>query len=180
MLRIRDAEKKIETMALTDSLTGLYNRRFLYQRFSEEISRAQRSKYALACLMLDIDFFKKINDDHGHDFGDHVLKELAELLKDNLRGYDAIVRYGGEEFVVLLPGADVRNAEGVANKIREKIGAHTFKKEDIAVTMTISIGVYGCDADAISEDPEQYIKYADEALYAAKNNGRNKVVVYGT
>jgi len=178
MLRIREAEKKIETMALTDTLTGLYNRRFLYQRFGEEISRAKRGGYALACLMLDIDFFKTVNDSHGHDFGDFVLKELAQLLKENLRGYDAIVRFGGEEFVVLLPGAEIADAERVANKIRGIIGEYEFKKDDISLKVTISIGVYGCNSDAINEEPEHYIKCADDALYTAKNSGRNKVVVY--
>lgn len=177
MLRIRTAEKKMETMALTDALTGLYNRRFLYQRFEEEISRAKRNKHALSCLMLDIDYFKAVNDRHGHVFGDYVLKEVARILKENLRGYDALVRFGGEEFVVLLPGAEVPNAEVVAQKIREKIEAHEFKDGEIAEKITVSVGVFGCSPSAISDDAEKYIKYADEALYAAKESGRNKVVV---
>jgi len=179
MLRIRAAEQKIQEMALTDTLTGLYNRRFLYQRFEEEINRAKRSALSLSCLMLDIDFFKKINDTYGHDFGDYVLKELAELLKDNLRGYDAIVRFGGEEFFVLLPGTDLGNAETVAQKLRAKIEEHTFEKDGTQTEVTISVGVYGAPETAILDDAEQYVKNADVALYAAKNSGRNRVMVYG-
>jgi diguanylate cyclase (GGDEF)-like protein len=178
MLRIRAAEKKMENMALTDVLTGLYNRRFLYQRFDEEISRAKRNNNALSCLMLDIDFFKAVNDTHGHLYGDYVLKEVARLLKENLRGYDALVRFGGEEFVVLLPGAECSDAESVAKKIREKIEMHTFKEGEISEKITVSIGVFGCSASAIKEDAEEYIKHADAALYAAKESGRNKVVVH--
>lgn len=178
MLRIRTAEKKMEKMALTDALTGLYNRRFLYQRFEEEISRAKRNQHALSCLMLDIDYFKAVNDRHGHVFGDYVLKEVARILKENLRGYDALVRFGGEEFVVLLPGAELSNAEIVAQKIREKIEAHDFQDGEISEKITISVGVFGCAPTAISDKAEKYIKHADEALYAAKEGGRNKVVVY--
>jgi diguanylate cyclase (GGDEF)-like protein len=178
MLRIRAAEQKIQTMALTDTLTGLYNRRFLYQRFGEEVSRSIRAGAALSCFMIDIDYFKKINDTLGHDFGDFVLKKVADLLKENLRGYDAIVRYGGEEFFVLLPGADTTNAENVAQKIREKIKNYSFEKDSKQVNLTISVGVFGLPANHLSDDIDQYIKNADDALYKAKNEGRDKVVVF--
>ena len=178
MIRIREAEKKIETMALTDSLTGLYNRRFLYQRFEEEISRAKRKSLALSCVMIDIDFFKKINDTYGHDFGDFVLKEVADILRMNLRGYDAIVRFGGEEFVVILAGTEPQNALIVAQKLREKVEEHTFTKASISAKLTISIGVFGCQSNQILEDVEKFIKFVDEAMYTAKKTGRNRVARY--
>ncbi len=180
MIRIREAEKKIETMALTDSLTGLYNRRFLYQRFEEEISRAKRNSLALSCIMLDIDFFKKINDTHGHDFGDFVLKEVTNILRTNLRGYDAIVRFGGEEFVVILAGTKPEDALMVAKKLREKMEAYSFTRGNISVKLTVSIGVFGCSSNKILEDVEKFIKCVDEAMYTAKRAGRNRVVMYNT
>ena len=178
MLRIREAEKKIETMALTDTLTGLYNRRFFYQRFEEEISRAKRKSLALSCIMLDIDFFKKINDTYGHNFGDFVLKEVANILRANLRGYDAIVRFGGEEFVVILAGTAPENAHVVAKKLRKKVEEYSFIKGDIALTLTVSIGVFGCPSNHVLEDVEKFIKFVDEAMYTAKKTGRNRVVMY--
>jgi len=178
MIRIREAEKKIETLSLTDELTGLYNRRYMYQRFEEEISRAKRNALSLSCLMLDIDFFKKINDTYGHNIGDFVLKELAQILKKNLRGYDAIVRFGGEEFVVILPGTDPEGARAVGHKIREKVEEHTFEKDRKVVDVTVSVGVFGCPGTQLIDDVDRYVKCADEAMYRAKKAGRNRVIAY--
>ena len=179
MVRIRSAEKKVEEIALTDNLTGLYNRRFLDKRFEEEISRAKRNVTPLSCFLLDIDFFKKINDTYGHDFGDFVLKEIADVLKNNLRGYDGIVRFGGEEFIVILPGVDADGAKKAAEKIRGKIESHDFTRNDTTHKVTISIGVFSCPSTDMNESIDHYIKSADEALYKAKESGRNRVVVYG-
>ncbi|MBU1863066.1 MAG: diguanylate cyclase [Candidatus Omnitrophica bacterium] len=178
MVRIRASEKKMETIAVTDSLTGLYNRRFLYQRFGEEIERARRNATALSCMMIDIDFFKKINDTYGHDVGDFVLKKLADILRTNVRGYDAIVRFGGEEFMVLFPGTTPEQAVEIGKKIRKEVEGCEFKKEEIQLNTSISIGVFGCVGTEVFNDVEKYIKCADEALYAAKNAGRNRVVMY--
>jgi two-component system, cell cycle response regulator len=179
MVRIRDTEKKIEEMSLTDFLTNLYNRRYLYKKFEEEISRAQRGATPLSCMMLDIDFFKKVNDTYGHDFGDFVLIEMANILRNNLRVYDIITRIGGEEFMVVLPSTDLVNAKIAAKKIREKVEEYDFKKDEKAVKLTVSIGVFGCPGNQIVTDVDKYIKYADQALYNAKFTGRNRVVAFG-
>ena len=179
MARIRASEQKAETMALTDPLTELYNRRFLMQKFEEEISRAKREKKALSCLMLDVDHFKNINDTYGHDAGDEVLKRIAACLKENLRGYDAIVRYGGEEFVVLLPNTEKESAVAVGEKIRIKVAEEKIKSGVHTISITISIGVFGSKGESLLESAEEYISCADKALYLAKNTGRNKVVLFG-
>ena len=168
MLRIRDEEKETEQLAVTDPLTGLYNRRFLLERFGEEIARTKRSGNALSCLILDIDYFKKINDAYGHDFGDIVLKGFAEELKSNLRGYDAVVRYGGEEFFVLLPGATIENAQNVAEKIRKTIEKRIFKNDETEINVTVSIGVFGSKGGEALTTSDEYISCADKALYQAK------------
>ncbi|MBU1863064.1 MAG: diguanylate cyclase [Candidatus Omnitrophica bacterium] len=174
--KIRTSEKEIETLALTDALTGLYNRRFLLQRFKEEIERTGRHASGLSCMMLDIDYFKKINDTYGHDVGDFVLKEIADVLRTNVREYDTVARFGGEEFMVLIPGAAPVHALEIGEKIRKKVEEHELKKDDEKISVTVSIGVFGCMGIPILDDIEQYIKCADEALYVAKIRGRNRIV----
>ncbi len=178
MLRISQAEKNLKEIAVTDPLTGINNRRFLFQRFNEEISRAKRKNIALSCMMIDIDYFKKINDTYGHDFGDFVLVETAQSLKENIRVYDTLARYGGEEFLIILPGEDEKSAGVVAEKIRAYIDGREFVKNDLKVHVAVSIGVFGVNAENLKNFPEEYIKCADIALYAAKSRGRNKVVLY--
>ncbi|MCP4413818.1 MAG: diguanylate cyclase [Gammaproteobacteria bacterium] len=178
MVRIRENEKRIEKMSLTDSLTGLYNRRYLYSKFRDEIARAQRKQLSLSCLLLDIDHFKNINDIHGHKCGDYVLEEVARLLEAQLRMYDTITRYGGEEFMVILPMTSEEEALGVAEKIRQAIENNQFKQHDETIQVTTSIGVFSCDKRYLLDDVDEYIRNADQAMYTAKNGGRNQVKVY--
>ncbi len=180
MLRIKSADKAAKEMAVTDSLTGLYNRRYLMDRFTQEISRAERKHISLGCLMMDIDLFKNINDSHGHDVGDYVIKKVAEVAKGVIREYDTLVRYGGEEFFALLPGESMEGARKVAEKIRTTIEEHNFTMNNHKLHVTLSLGVYASDYPEIDKDPDMYIKLADNALYAAKNAGRNKTIVYDT
>ena len=171
-----------ETMrrtSLVDPLTGVNNRRFLEQRIEEELERSQRSREPLSCLFLDIDFFKRINDGHGHQAGDHVLALVAHAVKKQLRSNDVLSRYGGEEFVVLLSQSDADRAKEIAERIRIGIEVLAITFNDCSIPVTLSIGVATylprTGKIPVMEVAEQLIQAADAALYLAKNNGRNRV-----
>jgi diguanylate cyclase (GGDEF)-like protein len=160
--------------ALRDPLTGLYNRRFLEEYASTLVAGCQRRKCQFAVLMLDLDFFKQVNDTHGHEAGDKVIKTLADILARNVRSADIAVRYGGEEFLVVLMDCGAEGALQVAEKIRAETEATKIPLPTGMLQKTISIGVavYPEDADTFW----QVVKFADVALYKAKETGRNKVV----
>lgn len=169
---LRRKQEELITMAATDGLTGLLNRRAGIERMEEEISRHERSGAPLACLMLDIDHFKAVNDTYGHVAGDQALAMVAEVLTLSTRRHDIVCRYGGEEFMILLPEASLVSAIAVAQKIKSKISEKVVFFNDHAFTMTISIGVALMNQD--SEDSIDTIIYrADSALYRAKNEGRD-------
>ena len=160
--------------ALRDPMTGLYNRRFLEDYVGALVSSSQRRKSPFAVLMLDLDFFKQVNDTHGHEAGDKVIKTLADLLIRNLRGSDMAVRYGGEEFLLVLTDTGMEAALKAAEKIRAEVEATKIPLSGGILQKTISIGVaeFPTDADTFW----QVVKYADVALYKAKSSGRNRVV----
>jgi diguanylate cyclase (GGDEF)-like protein len=160
--------------ALRDPMTGLYNRRFLEDYVGALVNSSQRRKSPFAVLMLDLDFFKQVNDTHGHEAGDKVIKTLADLLIRNLRGSDMAVRYGGEEFLLVLTDTGAEPALKVAEKIRAEVEATKVPLPGGVLQKTISIGVaeFPTDADTFW----QVVKYADVALYKAKSSGRNRVV----
>lgn len=168
--------EEIEKLATTDSLTGLYVRREIIESLEEELERARRHKLSFAFLMLDIDHFKKCNDRYGHLAGDYVLRQIARILKTNLREIDLVGRYGGEEMAVLLLNTHEEEARLVAERIREAIGKYPFKFSGEEFKITISIGgaIYPGDGDSALE----LIANADKALYLAKERGRNCVVFY--
>lgn len=176
MMRIRRAEDEARKASLTDSLTGLQNRRFLETRLEEEMARSERHSVPLSCVMLDLDHFKKINDSHGHSVGDNVLRDVAVILRRHIRKSDLAIRYGGEEFVVVLFSTDADAAQIVAERVRADVERHSIKAGDETLKLTVSVG--------IASFPEQGIKTvddlmhrADEALYQAKGRGRNMVCV---
>jgi len=168
--------------SLVDTLTGVNNRRFLEQRIGEELDRSQRDKESLACLFLDIDHFKQVNDNYGHQAGDYILTQVASVIKKMLRNNDVLARYGGEEFVALLSNIDQNRALDIAERIRESIKQLTLTFDEQIINVTISIGLsiylpsYSPKLGAI-ELSEQLIHSADSALYQAKNSGRDQVVV---
>lgn len=168
--------EQIEEMATTDSLTGLYVRRKILELTRDELERAKRCSLYLAFSMLDIDYFKKCNDRYGHLVGDYVLREIARILKTNLREIDLIGRYGGEEFSVILPQTDLEGAKIVAQRISEAVRKYPFKAYGEVFRTTISCGVAIFPDDAQADI--QLIDAADRALYAAKNRGRDCVVFY--
>jgi len=174
-------QERLKRVGLTDSLTGVQNRRYFEHRCLVEISQAQRHRQPLACMFLDIDKFKRINDSHGHQSGDAVLRGVADVIQAQLRTGDTIARYGGEEFVVLLPQTAALHAQEIAERIRVAVAARPFRSQsDQAVPVTISIGLAMLPLDAAAGEPavqaEMLVAAADRALYQAKHGGRNRVV----
>jgi two-component system cell cycle response regulator len=163
-------------LAVTDPLTGLHNRRYMFGQLEALGQRAARGGAPVACLLLDIDHFKKINDSFGHDVGDEVLREFAVRLASNVRAIDLPCRYGGEEFVAIMPDTSLEDAERIAERIRRYIGGSPFRvaQGSELLTVTISIGVAIMTEEA--DTPEALLKRADEALYEAKAAGRNRVI----
>ncbi|MGE5403536.1 MAG: diguanylate cyclase [Candidatus Saccharibacteria bacterium] len=159
-------------LANTDGLTGLNNRRHFYDLASQEIGKARRYKMPLSMIMLDIDFFKKVNDTYGHTCGDDVLRNVANCVQSNIRTVDIHGRYGGEEFVVLLPFTTAEQACILAERLRYRVAEIITRSEAQEINVTISLGIAGYHLDG-SDTLEELLKRADEALYSAKSNGRN-------
>ena len=170
---LSEAQEQLVTMATVDSLTGLLNRRAGLERVDEELSRHSRSGQYLACLLLDIDRFKKVNDRYGHQAGDEVLRHFGGILRSQTRLHDVACRYGGEEFLLVLPDATLEAAISAAEKIREATASAAVEVENHRITVTTSIGLTMLE-DA--ETVEMVIARADAALYKAKKGGRNQVV----
>jgi diguanylate cyclase (GGDEF)-like protein len=168
---------ELREISIRDSLTMLYNHGYFFKILDKEFQRAIRHKQNISCLMIDIDFFKKINDNYGHLFGDKVLAEIADSLKNNIRDIDFLARYGGEEFAILLYNEDYKGAFLVARKLKDVIEERVFEGENFFVKLTISIGVSSMFEDSILKKDE-FLNSADAALYAAKMQGRNSVVMY--
>ena len=175
--RLRANYEESLSMALTDSLTGLFNRRYLNAHLGRVISRIAETKKPVSAIMLDIDFFKSVNDTHGHQAGDKVLKEAAVRVSRNLRNFDMVARFGGEEFVVIMPDATTEASSAVAERLRQRIANEPFviDVDGQSVQVTISLGIAATDNPHANLD--MLIRRADEALYAAKQSGRNCVVV---
>jgi diguanylate cyclase (GGDEF)-like protein len=172
-IRLREA---LRAQSTKDPLTGLYNRRYLQEMLDREIRRAIRSEQALGVLMLDLDHFKNFNDTYGHDAGDAVLRETASFLVRSIRAEDFVCRYGGEEFVVILPTADLRAAEARAQRIRAKLRDLVILHNGRSLGLiTASIGVAALPDHGTNE--KELLQTADAALYRAKREGRDRVAV---
>lgn len=175
---IEELEKtndELDKMSKTDYLTGLANRRFMMERLKEESARSNKTSSSMGILMCDIDHFKKINDNFGHDFGDQVIKEIAKSINKELREYDIISRWGGEEFLVVLPETTEENAFSVAENIRKAVETLRIPSDRInhRVTITLGLAIYNSEK-SISDN----INNADEALYLGKDSGRNISILY--
>ncbi len=176
-----DVIKKINFMysrtrhlSLTDALTGLYNRRHFDHTVEREFLRSKRYGRNLSIAILDIDFFKKINDTYGHLCGDYVLKEVAYLILDNFRKTDIVFRYGGEEFVILLTETALEQTVIPLERLRKTIEEQLFSYNNQQIKVTVSVGA----AQNTTESVNDFLNNADKALYKAKNSGRNKVILF--
>ena len=165
-------EEELRRLSQTDALTGLYNRRFLDQSLETEFHRARRSGTRLSVIMFDVDHFKRFNDTHGHDQGDRVLRAVAETLRAALRNYDLPCRYGGEEFLAILPNTDAPGAFAVAERLRKDIFEMTV--DSLKVTISLGVATY---PDLDLAESVQLVERADQALYVSKENGRNRTSV---
>ena len=172
--RLRTSVRASIEMAVTDPLTGLYNRRYLESHLTHVIHNAVNRGRDIAVLMLDIDFFKSVNDTYGHDAGDRVLQEMAGRIRTSIRSSDLACRTGGEEFVVVLTGTDIHTAERVGERVRKMVASKPFlAAPGCHLTITISMGVSGLGG--VDDGLEDLLKRADQALYRAKREGRNRV-----
>jgi len=177
-LIIENAElfEKTKILSITDALTSIYNRRFFKTKLEETYLKSKTSGKKFSLCICDIDYFKFYNDRNGHPMGDIVLKKVAEIIKNGVKGSDIVARYGGEEFVIVFPETDKKNAVKVCEKLREKIEKHNFphEKNQPNGDLTVSFGVATFPDDALT--PEDLLKKADSALYKAKEMGKNKVI----
>jgi two-component system cell cycle response regulator len=168
------AREQLRIQANHDSLTGIFNRTAILEVLEKEFVRSRRAGDSVAVMMADIDHFKSVNDTHGHQAGDIVLRETARKMLASVRRYDSIGRYGGEEFLLIAPGCELAAVVPLAERIREFVSAQAIEVDGLSIPTTISIGVAAsCDA----QKPSQLLRAADEALYVAKKEGRNRVAV---
>ena len=181
MLKIKEYKDKINKVSTTDELTGLHNRKYLQERLDQEIARAKRYKTPLSCLLFDIDFFKVVNDMYGYEWGDVLLKNLAEKLKQMVRKEDVLTRYGDEEFILILPNTSEDNAFLFAERFRRDIEKMEFipagEEQRQPITISGGISTYPC-LENVEEDANTIIRYAEHALYNAKRRGKNKIIQF--
>jgi diguanylate cyclase (GGDEF)-like protein len=163
--------------SLRDSKTGLFNHGFFLTRLSEEVYRIKRSEYQSSLIVMDVDWFKKINDTYGHLAGDKVLEELAHIIKQGVREDDILSRFGGEEFTVLLPNTDKTTVWNIAERLRITVSEMKIPWEVPLPQITISIGIYTFDKNS-SVDTTSLLRRADEALYISKESGRNRCTLW--
>ena len=174
--RIIELQEQIRALARRDALTGLLNRGAVLEVFTSEVVRARREHTPLSIIMVDFDHFKRVNDTYGHLAGDAVLREIARRMSEQVRPYDAVGRYGGEEFLLVLPNCAHDEAVEVAERLRVRAVSEPVVFEGTSITVAISLGL-ACQAHILSDAPEPLIAAADAALYEAKRTGRNRVCV---
>lgn len=181
LVKIKELRDKIAQVSTTDELTGLHNRKYLHERLEQEISRSKRYGTKLSCLLFDLDFFKVVNDIYGYDWGDVLLRSIADKLKQLIRKEDILTRYGDEEFLVILPNTSEENAFLFAERFRRDIERMEFipagEEEKHPITISGGISTYPC-LENVDEDVNTIIRYAEHALYNAKKRGKNKIIQF--
>ena len=183
MLRIKrlqdeleEKNRELERVSISDGLTGLFNHRHIHGLLHEEFERADRTGERLTVAMFDLDRFKSVNDNYGHQSGDRVLEKFADILRETAREIDKLGRYGGEEFMTLLPDTGIEDGVVFVERVRNEVERRPFNiGKDEPLHMTISAGIATYPDPSIN-DPETLVRLADEALYAAKTSGRNRVI----
>ena len=181
LLKIKELKDKVERVSTTDDLTGLHNRKYLQERLDEEISRSRRYGTKLSCILFDIDFFKVVNDMYGYEWGDILLRNIANKLNAMIRKEDILTRYGDEEFLLVLPNTSEENAFLFGERFRREVEKMEFipagEEEAHRVTVSGGISTYPCMKD-VDEDANTVIRYAEHALYNAKHRGKNKIIQF--
>ena len=181
LLKIKIIKDKLEKVSTTDDLTGLHNRKYLQERLEEEISRSKRYGTKLSCILFDLDYFKVVNDMYGYEWGDILLRNIANKLSAFVRKEDIVTRYGDEEFLLVLPNTSEENAFLFGERFRREIEKMEFipagEEEPHKITISAGISTYPCMPD-VDEDANTVIRYAEHALYNAKHRGRNKIVQF--
>ncbi len=175
--QLKEANDKLLKLSVTDDRTNLLNDRYLRRRLQEEFKRALRYGTPLSVMMLDLDHFKQINDKYGHDCGDQVLREFGRLVTENAREIDIVGRFGGEEFLMILPNTDGIRAAIVAERVRKAAEEHVYRYKEFLVRVTVSAGIASVPANQEARTEADLLKAADNALYRAKQASRNKVIV---
>ncbi|MGD8293114.1 MAG: GGDEF domain-containing protein, partial [Desulfobacterales bacterium] len=175
---LKTANERLRDLAFKDGLTDLYNHRYFQDSLDHELSRAQRYKKPFSLIMVDLDHFKKINDQYGHPVGDIVLKEVSKTIKKTIRDCDIAARYGGEEFAIILPETELKGVSMVAERLRKSVEALEIEINDDCIEATISVGVTSYFISQGQKQKSEIISEADMALYNSKNTGRNKTSVY--
>lgn len=184
LITSQDKKKQFEHQAYVDALTGVHNRHWMLDAFPRALHRCELNNSPFAIMMADIDHFKRVNDTHGHLVGDLTLKTIARCMTENLRPNDLFVRYGGEEFALLLPDTDIKDALTVAERLRKAIADSRIQRDDLSFQVTVSIGISPAHCENLmsghthEEKLEVLIDQADKALYRAKEQGRNRVVTF--
>ena len=181
LLKIKELKDKVERVSTTDDLTGLHNRKYLQERLEEEISRSRRYGTKLSCILFDLDFFKVVNDMYGYEWGDILLRNIANKLNAMIRKEDILTRYGDEEFLLVLPNTSEDNAFLFGERFRREVEKMEFipagEEEAHRVTISGGISTYPCMKD-VDEDANTVIRYAEHALYNAKHRGKNKIIQF--
>lgn len=175
---LRRANERLKELVDIDDLTGLFNMRSLYKRLDFELDRARRYNRSVCVIMMDLDHFKKVNDQHDHLFGSYVLSEVGKIIRGNMRKVDFAARYGGDEFLVALTEINLEGAKTFANRLRQKIEEATFKSDNYTMKLTASLGLALCSPNEVTIDARALVRFADRALYDAKEKGRNRVEVF--
>jgi diguanylate cyclase (GGDEF)-like protein len=184
-LRIKDlndnlkkANDRLKELVDIDDLTGLFNMRSLYKRLDFELDRARRYNRSVCAIMMDLDHFKRVNDQHDHLFGSFVLSEVGKIIRANIRKVDFAARYGGDEFLIVLTEIAMDGAKTFANRLRSRIAETEFKSDNFKMELTASLGLAITNPNDVNVDARGLVRFADRALYAAKENGRNRVEVF--
>jgi diguanylate cyclase (GGDEF)-like protein len=175
---LKDANEKLREMAFRDGLTGLYNHRYFQDLMDNELSRSQRYKKPFSLMILDLDHFKKINDEYGHPVGDIVLKDVSKAIENTIRDSDFAARYGGEEFAVVLPETELRGAAILAERLRKAIEQLEIDTNGCRVDVTVSVGVTCYHPSTAKIEKSEIFTQADNALYKSKNKGRNMISIH--
>ena len=176
-VNLKQANDKLRELAFRDELTGLYNHRYYQEVIASELNRSIRYKHPLSLLLIDIDFFKNVNDTFGHIVGDRVLQEVSQTMVKLVRQSDIVARYGGEEFAIVMPETGKVGGKVIAQRVRRGIEQHQIKNNNQSISVTVSIGLVSTDMDNVEITREALIAQSDKALYKAKRNGRNRVEI---